>query len=256
MLSVSAADKQSSSCAPERTGQLRSPLKISQQSALHAFGAESEHLAEVAEGTDDATFARPSPCAPWTAAELLYHVQMTMGRLPVMLADPEPDGTGLVPAAGYYRADQRFSAAVNTDRIQSARRGAAALPGAAARARDFRRAREAAWTLLTSAPPGRVVRTRHGDQMLLTEFVRTRVLELTVHGLDLAATLGRPSWMTDPAAQVTEQLLLPAPDAARLRAEAGWDRRTLIAKLTGRVPATAAESSFIENLATRRLALG
>jgi hypothetical protein len=32
-----------------------------------------------------------------------------------------------------------------------------------------------------------VVLTRHGDRMLLTEFLRTRVLELAVHGLDLAA---------------------------------------------------------------------
>jgi len=34
------------------------------------------------------------------------------------------------------------------------------------------------------------VLTRHGDVMLLTEFMRTRVLELAVHGLDLAAGVG------------------------------------------------------------------
>jgi hypothetical protein len=92
--------------------------------------------------------------------------------------------------------------------------------------------------------------------MLLSEFMRTRVLELAVHGLDLAAALGREPWMTGPAAQVTEELLLPPPAAARLRAESGWSQVTLIAKLTGRVPATDAENNLIQSIGTERLALG
>jgi hypothetical protein len=106
-----------------------------------------------------------------------------------MLTVPEPAGPDLVSAAGYYRADRRFSPATNADRVQSAQRGAAALAGAVARARDFELARRQAELALRDAPPGRVVATRHGDRMLLTEFLRTRVLELAVHGLDLAAAL-------------------------------------------------------------------
>jgi uncharacterized protein (TIGR03083 family) len=223
---------------------------------MGAFDAESRRLSEIAAGTDDAAFARPSPCLPWTAGELLYHVQMTMERLGVMLAAPEPAGSGLVTARGYYRADRRFSAAVNADRIHSAQSGAAAVPGAAARARDFCRARERIWSLLQAAPPERVVWTRHGDRMLLTEFLRTRVLELAVHGLDLAVALDCRPWMTIPAAEVTEELLLAPPAAVRPRAVGGWDRVTLIAKLTGRVPATAAETRLIGSLGVQRLALG
>ena len=52
---------------------------------MDAFGAESGLLSQVAAGTDDAAFARPSPCLPWTVAELLFHVRMTMARLSVML---------------------------------------------------------------------------------------------------------------------------------------------------------------------------
>jgi Mycothiol maleylpyruvate isomerase N-terminal domain len=147
---------------------------VSPELTMQAFGAESGRLAQVAEGAGDAAFGRLSPCRPWTAAELLYHVQMTMGRLQAMLAEPEPDGTGLVAAAGYYRADHRFAAAVTEDRIRSAQRGAAALPGAAAPASDFRQARNLTWSLLQAAPAGRVVRTRHGDAMVLAEFARTR----------------------------------------------------------------------------------
>ncbi|MEP7023372.1 MAG: maleylpyruvate isomerase N-terminal domain-containing protein, partial [Actinomycetota bacterium] len=174
-----------------------------------AFGAESQRLWEVIATADDAAFGRPTPCVPWTVAELVYHVRTTMDRLPGMLAAPEPPGSGLVTAATYYRADQRFSAATNADRVESAQRGAAALPGQAAGALDFAEARQRALAAQRAAPAGRIVQTRHGDRMLLTEFLRTRVLELAVHGLDLAAALQRQPWMTAQAASVTEDLLLP-----------------------------------------------
>jgi uncharacterized protein (TIGR03083 family) len=225
--------------------------------AIHeAFAAEARQLSRVLASLDEAAFARPTACAPWSVAELAYHVRMTMGRLPGMLAAPEPAGSGVVSADGYYRADRRFSTATNADRIQSARSGAAALAGAAARARDFDRARRQAGLALRDTPPGRVVLTRHGDRMLLTEFLRTRVLELAVHGLDLAAALDREPWLTVPAAAVTENLLLPCAAAGRLRAETGWDRVGLIARLTGRHPVTPAETELIRSAHIGRLALG
>jgi uncharacterized protein (TIGR03083 family) len=221
-----------------------------------AFGAEAGQLSRVLAGLDDAAFARPTACAPWTVAELACHVQMTMGRLPGMLAAPEPAGPDLVSAAGYYRADRRFSTATNASRIQSAQRGAAALAGAAARAGDFEAARRQAELALRDVPPGRVVRTRHGDRMLLTEFLRTRVLELVVHGLDLAAALDRQPWVTAQAADVCEGLLLPSAVTGRLRAETGWDRAGLIARLTGRHPMTPSETELIQSAHITRLALG
>jgi uncharacterized protein (TIGR03083 family) len=220
-----------------------------------AFSAEARQLSGVVAGLDDAAFARPTGCDPWTVAELVYHVRMAIGRLPGMLAAPEPAGRP-VPAAGYYRPDQRFSTATNADRIQSAQRGAAALAGAADRARDVGAAWQQAEAALRDASPGRVVATRHGDRMLLTEFLRTRVLELAVHGLDLAAALDREPWMTVQAAHVTEELLLPSAAAGRLRAETGWDRVGLIARLTGRHPVTTAEAGLIQSAHARRLALG
>jgi hypothetical protein len=113
-----------------------------------------------------------------------------------------------------------------------------------------------AWGLLQVTPPGRVVRTRHGDPMLLSEFLRTRVFELAVHGLDLAAALEREPWMTAPAAESPKSSCIPAPAGARLRAETGWDWVTLIAKLTGRSPLTSVERRLIEPLGSTRLALG
>jgi uncharacterized protein (TIGR03083 family) len=235
-----------------------------------ALRAEAERLSELARAQDRASFARPSPCPPWTVGELFYHVRIALGRVAKALAGTEPaPGSGpggLVSAVGYYRDDHRFSAAGNADRITLAQQGAASVgpagldpantDTAAALARDFDQAWQQTWSLVRATPPDRVVRTRHGDYMLLTEFLRTRVVEVGVHGLDLAAGLGRDPWLTDQAVAVIEELLLPAPAAAGLRRDLGWDQVTLIAKGTGRLPLTAAEAGQFQRRGGRRLFLG
>ena len=228
---------------------------------LDAFAAEARSLAAALAGEPAAAFGGPSPCPPWTVAELFWHVANAAGRVSRMLAEPEPEpgggSQGLVSAAGYYRPDRRFSAATNADRIATAQRGAAGLGPAGLRA-EFDRAWPLSWAAARDAPPGRRVRTRHGDLMLLTDFMRTRVLELAVHGLDLAAGTGRDPWLTDPAAGVVEELILPGPDGAGagLRRQFGWNRATLVAKSTGRSPLTAGERAAVQAVGARWLALG
>jgi uncharacterized protein (TIGR03083 family) len=223
--------------------------------AVGAFGAEASRLSEVLANVAEADFARSSPCPPWTVLELLCHIRIGAGRLAGMLAEPEPSPGPLVPAPGYYRPDQRFSAVVNNDRVEAAQRAAAGLAGRAA-AQAFGQVWRDALVLVERAPQERVVLTRHGDRMLLAEFLRTRVLELAVHGLDLAVGLGRPPWITDSAATVVQDLLLPGTAAAALRRESGWDQVTLIAKATGRLPTTPADAVLMESHGLRRLALG
>ena len=191
--------------------------------------------------------------------ELLCHVRIGVGRVPGMLGEPEPSPGPVIPAADYYRPDQRFSPAVNRDRVAAAQQAAATFaagsPGSAA-ARDFDQAWREAWAQIRRAPQARLVHTRHGDRMLLTEFLRTRVLELAVHGLDLATGLGCRPWTTGAAAAVVEELMLSAGAASPLLDESGWDHPTLIAKATGRLPLTSAEITLIERHGLRRLALG
>lgn len=98
---------------------------------------------------------------------------------------------------------------------------------------------------------GRVVRTRHGDAMALAEFLVTRVVEVGVHGLDLAAALGREPWLTPAAAEVATALLTGGRDVP---AELGWDRLTLVGRTTGRVPLTDRERAVLDAAGVRRLA--
>jgi hypothetical protein len=171
-----------------------------------------------------------------------------------MIAAAEPGVGGLVSAVGYYRPDQRFSAATNEARVAAARQGAAGVPPAGLRA-EFGRSWQAAWAAAVAAAPDRRVLTRHGDPMLLTDFMRTRVLEVAVHGLDLAAGAGRDPWLTDPAARVIAGIT-GAAAAAALRERFGWDSPALVAKLTGRCPLTAAERAAADARGLTWLALG
>jgi hypothetical protein len=91
--------------------------------------------------------------------------------------------------------------------------------------------------------------------MLLTDFMVTRVVEVAVHGLDLAAALGRPAWMTAQAADVVSELLVGPGGFAEVSG-LGWEQVTFLAKATGRVPITDGERRRIDEAGVRWLALG
>jgi uncharacterized protein (TIGR03083 family) len=223
-----------------------------------ALRVETATLSQVAAGLAGTDLSRPSPCPPWTVADLLGHVIIASGRIEQAIeAGPGAPGE-LVSARGYYRADERFSADVNADRIDVAVALAARLRTAAAIAAQLTAAGDRSLALLEAAPAGQVVRTRHGDRMLLPEFAITRVVELGLHGLDLAAALGREAWLTPAAAGVLENLLLPAgaPSPRELADRLNCDRAGVIARLTGRVPLSAGDRDQLAQLGVTELALG
>ncbi|MDR7328039.1 MULTISPECIES: maleylpyruvate isomerase N-terminal domain-containing protein [Catenuloplanes] len=219
-----------------------------QDRALDAFAAEASALAAALSGVPAAAFALPSPCPPWTVAGLFGHVIITVDRVPGMLDGPAP-AVATVDAAGYYRADERFSPSANAARI-AAGDDRAARPGPSL-VTEFTTICGYVVRRCRAEPAGRVVCTRHGDAMLLTDFMLTRVVEVAVHGLDLAAALGRPAWTTPPAvAEVGALLLGDAP------VPLGWDPLTFVRKATGRLPMTADERAAIDRREIRWLSLG
>lgn len=221
-----------------------------------AFDAEAAALLTVVSGLTASELAEPSPCTPWTVGELACHVLIGTSRIGPALAEPERRDAPLISTAEYYRHDQRFSATTNADRIETARILARQLPGASAIAAELRRRYLESAELLAAAPSGRTVMTRHGDRMLLIDFARTRVVELALHGLDLAQGLSRPPWLTSEAADVLEDLLLPAGASSQLCRDLACDRVGLIARLTGRARLSSAERQQLRDADVSRLAFG
>ncbi|SCG65396.1 maleylpyruvate isomerase N-terminal domain-containing protein [Micromonospora inositola] len=213
-----------------------------------AFRDECARLAEILRGLDEADLDRPTPCPPWAVRDLVAHVRTGAGRVVDMLAAPAPDRAE-VDAAGYFGA-AKFTPEVDHARIDSARREARERPGVPEVAADFARTWRATDEAVAAQPPGRLVHTRHGDAMTLTEFLRTRVVEVGVHGLDLADALDRRPWLTPAAAAVVADLLTggrPVP------AGLDWDPLTVIRKATGRAALTDRERTLIEESAFRWL---
>jgi len=230
-------------------------------SALDAFAGEATRLAAVLTGltdTDDDAktgLDLPSTCPPWTVRELACHVRIAVARLPGMLAAPAPPGPP-VPAHAYY-APGRADPAANTDRIAAARLDAAAWPSPRAVTTAFTGAVDTTIAAARRHDPARLVRTRWGDPMTLEDYLVTRVVEVTVHGLDIAASLNRAPWTTPAAATVVTGLLTETgAGGAALPAALGWDPPTFIAKATGRQPLTDREQATVAGTGVTWLRLG
>ncbi|MFF3339225.1 maleylpyruvate isomerase N-terminal domain-containing protein [Streptomyces flavidovirens] len=229
------------------------------ETVLAVFRAESQRLYEKVCGIPEGEWDRPSPCDPWTVREVFAHLTTTVGRVGDMLAESEPEPSQvLVTAAGYYAPDERFSPAVNDVRVGAAQESAAVYDDGRALAEHF----DAVWRAVAAAcakePPERQVRTRHGDPMLLSDFLVTRVVEVCVHGFDVAEGLGHRPWATGEAADVVARLLLDGRpyDKPVVVAGAGWDRTTFLRKATGRLPMSATERTAAERHGLRPLTLG
>ncbi|MEV6211454.1 maleylpyruvate isomerase N-terminal domain-containing protein [Kitasatospora sp. NPDC051914] len=227
---------------------------MDQGRVIEAFGVEAGRLVQEMTGVSQAEWRLPTRCAPWTVAELLGHVQVVIAWLPGMLAVPAP-ACAEVSASEYYRADSRFAPDTNAARIALAQDRAARQAGGARPVEGFDATWREADRLCRAEADGRVVRTRHGDPMLLSEFLVTRVVEVAVHGLDLADALGRKPWLTPQAADVLQDLLL-GPDGGAALEELDWDRLRFLRKATGRDPLTGEEAAEVDRLGIRWLTLG
>lgn len=227
---------------------------------LEAFRGEAEALSVAIAGLSEAQWARPTRCEPWSVREVLGHIRVVVGWLPQMLEGPAPAGSeaaaaAAVTAAQYYRPDARFSPSTNAARIELARARAAGHADGAGLAGDFTATWQQVYRSCRDEPSGRVVRTRHGDAMLLSEFLLTRVLEVAVHGLDMADALGREPWLTARAEETVLSLVIGPTYRDDLR-ELRWDGPAALRKVTGRAALTEPETSRIEHLGINWITLG
>ena len=90
---------------------------------------------------------------------------------------------------------------------------------------------------------------------LCSEFLVTRVVELALHGLDIADVVQRRAGLTPAAVELLQQTLFGADWRAAV-AGIGSDPVDLLRKATARAPIDARESAQLDRWGLRRLDLG
>jgi uncharacterized protein (TIGR03083 family) len=163
-----------------------------------AFTAQCQWLDRLLAGLSDGDWDRPTRCPPWQVRHAVAHLIPALGRLPVMLAAPPPQpGEPTSSAAEYYLSLAPRDPEANAARAQRAVEDATGLTPEQARA-DLIRAWTSTASAAAQATAGRLVATRWGGAMTVDEFMRTRLVEATVHGLDLGVAVDQPG--AEPAA--------------------------------------------------------
>ncbi len=213
--------------------------------ALEALTAECERVSEIALALSPEDFALPTRCSPWDVKALLAHMWRDMDRIEVYVLAPSPEAPD-TDSVGYWRA---YDPVGDAPEISACTYEVAdAFASGAELAVSFDEHWRECVTAAREEDGARLVQT-WGPAMSFAEYLRTRVLEIVVHGLDMARALGGEPWMTGGGAAVTEEILRGLLGAAPPPA-LGWDVLTFIEKGTGRLPLSVDERSTLGDAAS------
>ncbi|MBW3621225.1 MAG: maleylpyruvate isomerase N-terminal domain-containing protein [Actinobacteria bacterium] len=196
---------------------------------MGALRMEGDALAGVVAAMTADDLDRPTRLGDWTVQQLVAHLVRGIDRIPAYLAADEPPEAETDWLDYWSRAAETDPAGVS----QRAREFAQAINGR--RVRDvWRDTLEVAVGEAHAAPADRLVGTPFGG-IRLDHYLPTRVLEVTVHGLDLRAALGLEEVATPLALGITTEVLDellegPRPD------DVGGDPVAWILAATGRRP--------------------
>jgi uncharacterized protein (TIGR03083 family) len=207
---------------------------------LEALDAETERVVQAIRGSTEDDLSTPTRCPPWDVRVLVGHMIRDVDRVSTYVAAPAP-GPASRDAVTYWRSydptteGPRITA--NSTEVANRYTSPAEFSGALELALDR--------CLAAARPedPARVLGTRL-TSIRLDEFIKTRILEIGVHGLDLAAALGREPWLTSAAASVVQSILV-AILGSDPTGDLGWSDLTFIETATGRRPLTEAERAVL-----------
>lgn len=219
--------------------------------ALEALREECEQVSKVALGLSEDDFSRPTRCSAWNVKELLAHMYWGMNRAKRSLTEPPPEVAD-TDSVTYWRSyDALEDAPGIADRATE--RSAGYTTGI-----ELAEAWDELWREVVELA-GREIRSRivstWGPTLALDEFLKTRVLEMTVHRMDLEDALGQKGWGTDKAVSIVddtlEGLLGEQPPS-----DLEWDVVDFIEVGTGRRSLTSEEREILGGLADRFPLLG
>lgn len=193
---------------------------------LTAFRAECAAVDDTLAQVPPDAWARTA-LGSWTLAELVAHLVRQASRVTAYADEPVPDAP-LLDRVTYYRYDVATVAPGVAQRAVAEARAvdAETLPALFAEAwrDDADRAAE--------LPAEQPLASAFGP-IRLDEFLATRVLEVTVHHLDLRTALDLPAAVTPEAGRVTTKLLEALLGGPRPR---NLGRVRFLQAATGRIP--------------------
>ncbi|HMM96412.1 maleylpyruvate isomerase N-terminal domain-containing protein [Phycicoccus sp.] len=152
------------------------------------FGAASDAAVSLVARVPDDAWERPG-LGEWTVRELVAHLLRAWTTVRDYLGEPRPaDGTPLLTAAAYLAQGLLLPGIHEgvADRARAEVGSLGADPAAAVRA-----VAGAARAVVDAEAGDRLLPTRIGP-MRLDDYLRTRALELTLHGLDVCRATGLP----------------------------------------------------------------
>jgi uncharacterized protein (TIGR03083 family) len=169
-----------------------------------AMSEQHAALDDVVSNLPSDAFALPTRLGTWTVAELVAHIGLDMAAVPRYLGGGPAPGRAELDAPAYALAMTSAAGGVD-ERVR--------MMSAEARPAELRHhvheSRLAADRALTGADPGVVLASRLGA-IGLPDFLATRCLEATVHGLDLAAAAGVDPALRREAVGVAVRVLVGA----------------------------------------------
>ena len=207
---------------------------------LETLDAETERTVRATRGSTEADLSLPTRCPPWDVGVLVGHMIRDLDRVTMYLAEPSP-GPASTDAVTYFRS---YDPAAEGPAITASSTEVANRYHSPAEFSDaLELTLDSCLAATRAEDPARVLRTRL-TWIRLDEFVKTRILEIGVHGLDLADALGREPWLTSAAASVVRSILV-ALLGADPTADLGWSDLTFIETASGRRPLTDAERAVL-----------
>ena len=214
---------------------------------VEALHGECELVSQLVLGLPEEDFAKPTRLPAWNVKELLGHMTRGVDRINVFLDAPPPPAADADAISYWTRYDPV------TDSPAVAARGKAVADEfesgqqlAAAWDETWRRATGRAATEDRS----RLVEVSWGPALTLDEYAKTRVLEVTVHRMDMENALGLKGWGTDDAISIVDEVLVGLL-GEEPPTELEWDAVDFIDTGTGRRDLTDAERQILGDLADR-----
>lgn len=218
-----------------------------------ALRVEYEGISAALAGAGERVYRRPTPCAGWTVKDLLFHQSRDAKRAIDDAGVPAPPGPPDRDAVSYWRAYDPAAPDLPSYEVGT-REAAARYPSGAAVYAEWCELAGRAIETLSARPAGSTVATQ-GYVLTVEDFVRTLVVEATVHGLDLALALTREPWAGPAGLAITRETMLgilsePLPDAA------GWSDVDLALRGAGREPLSQHDQDVLGPISARFPLLG